>query len=70
MAMIGISVMDKVHYAHYAELVLTNAKEGNDVCEAWGQRTGKNGEDRLVDGLDLPRMEDIAGEEGDYEQDD
>ncbi|KAA8625932.1 hypothetical protein PtrSN002B_007208 [Pyrenophora tritici-repentis] len=62
--------MDKVDYAHYAELVLTNAKVGNDISEPWGQRTRKNRENRLMDGLDLPRMEDVAREEGDYEQDD
>jgi hypothetical protein len=35
-----------------------------------GQRTGKDGEDGLVDGLDLARVQDVAGEEGDDEQDD
>lgn len=36
----------------------------------WAQRTGKDGEDRLMDGLDFARVEDVAGKEGYYEQDD
>ena len=36
----------------------------------WGQRTSKDGQDRLVDRLDFARVQDVAGEEGDYEQDD
>jgi len=33
-------------------------------------RTSKDGQDGLMDGLDLARMQYVAREEGDYEQDD
>lgn len=33
-------------------------------------RTSKNGQDGLMDGLNFARSQYVAGEEGDYEQDD
>lgn len=35
-----------------------------------GQRTSKDGQDGFMDGLYFACVQDIAGKEGDYEQDD
>lgn len=43
---------------------------GSGPRRGWGPRTGKDGQDRFVNGLDFARVQDVAGEEGDDEQDD
>jgi hypothetical protein len=59
-------------HAHYTELVSTDAKLAERLKQphrvVWEQRTGKNGEDRLMDRLDLPRVEYVARKESYYEE--
>jgi hypothetical protein len=59
-------------HAHYAELVSTDAKLAEGLQQphrvVWEQRTGKNGEDRLMDRLDLARVEYVAREESYYKE--
>lgn len=59
-------------HAHYAELVSTDAKLAEGPKQprrvVWERRTCKNGQYCLMDGLDLPRVEYVAREEGYYEE--
>jgi hypothetical protein len=56
------------HTAHYSELVSTNCEGAVCLSRQWEERTRKDGENRLMDGLYLPCVQYVACEEGYYEQ--